>query len=104
MSNTPTPTLTDEQVIEFELLAHATASDMAKRYIDVPPHIMAAALNTLVASLLVDKDNYISLVEHEEGRLHTEEEHLKAIADDIKHRADAIRLQLKMRGSGPRAN
>ena len=104
MSTIPTPTLTDEQVIEFELLAHATASDMAKRYMDVPPHIMAAALNTLVASLLVDKDIYISLVEPEEGRLHTEEEQLKAITDDIKHRADAIRFQLKARGIGSRAN
>jgi hypothetical protein len=102
MSDTLSPE-EQERIIQAELVAAAVAADIQKRYGDVPTNIMSAAINIIVASILVDRANYVSQYEMEQQRILTDEEHLKIHTDDIKMRADNIRMLMKTLGVPSRA-
>lgn len=107
MAHEPTPEndeLTDAQAAEFELQAAAIASRLAVQLADIPTHIIAAALDILYASMLVDRDSYVSQNEVKTGVLMTEEDALAHITKGIKNRADFIRATMKLAGIGGRLN
>ena len=97
------PEPTQEELAAFELQAAAVASNIAQRCVDIPAHIMAAALGILFASMVVDRDTYISESEMASGTLLTEDDTIQRIVADIKARAEFIRMAMKAAGIGSRA-